>query len=151
MSTDVGLSQFIYQGTPVSTSVAIKIPGGGAFSVLPNGRGDLGRTPWFTQSDLLVNHRIRYDERVAFKFQLNVTNLFDERNVIDRFTGGQGNPNMLVSGQSVTYATPEDYINGNGNIFSLIKSQGRLVDPRFNLPRSFQGAREARFAVGIEW
>lgn len=151
MATDIGLSQFIYQGTPVSTSISVTIPGGGAFSVLANGRGDLGRTPWYTQSDLLVNHRVKYDEHIAFKFQLNVTNLFDERNVLGRFTGGQGSPNMLAPGNTVSYPTPEAYVNGNGNIFSLIKSQGLVVDPRFNLPFQFQGAREARFAVGIEW
>jgi hypothetical protein len=151
MTTDIGASQFVYQGTPISTSVSILIPGGSPFSVLPNGRGDLGRTPWYTQTDFIVNHRIRYDERIAFKFQVNVLNLFDERNVLGHFTGGQGNPNLLVSGQSVAYARPEDYINGNGDIFNRIKTQGRIVDPRFNLPFQFQNPREARFAVGIEW
>jgi hypothetical protein len=58
---------------------------------------------------------------------------------------------MLAPGNTVSYATPEAYINGNGDIFSRIKAQGLVVDPRFNLPFQFQGAREARFAVGIEW
>jgi hypothetical protein len=119
--------------------------------VYPNGRGDLGRTTWLTQTDLLVNHRIKVSERMTVKFQLNVTNLWDERNVIGHYTGGQGAQNMLAPGQTVSYAKPEDYINGNGNIFALIKSQGRAIDPRFNLPFQFQGAREARFAFGIEW
>jgi carboxypeptidase family protein/TonB-dependent receptor-like protein len=151
VTTDIGMSQFAYQGTPVTTSVSILIPGGGAFSVYPNGRGDLGRTPWQTQTDLLVNNRIRLNERMTLKFQINVTNLWDERNVIGQYTGGQGAQNMLAPGQSVSYAKPEDYINGNGNIFSLIKSQNRIVDPRFNLPFQFQTPREARFAIGIEW
>jgi len=151
VATDIGVSQFLYQGTPVTTSVSILIPGGGSFAVYPNGRGDLGRTTWLTQTDLLVNHRIKVSERMTVKFQLNVTNLWDERNVIGQYTGGQGAQNMLAPGQTVSYAKPEDYINGNGNIFALIKSQGRAVDPRFNLPFQFQGAREARFAFGIEW
>jgi len=165
MTTDIGASQFAYQGTPVTTSVPIKIsvpdcdpvtPGNqpcstGAFSVFANGRGDLGRTPWQTQTDLIINHRIRYSERLAFKVQLNVTNLWDERNTIGRFTGGQGSPSMLVSGQFVPYLTPEAYINGNGDIFTQVKTRGLVVEPRFNRPFQFQGPREARVAIGLEW
>jgi hypothetical protein len=156
MTTDIGVSQFAFQGTPITTSVAIKISdpaigSTGAFSVFPNGRGDLGRTPWMTQSDLIINHRVRYDEHITFKFQLNVTNLFDERNVLSNFTGGQGNPNMLVSGQFVPYKTPEAYINGNGDIFTQIKTRGLTVEPRFNRAQQFQDPREARIAFGIEW
>jgi Carboxypeptidase regulatory-like domain/TonB dependent receptor/TonB-dependent Receptor Plug Domain len=151
LRTDVGVSQYVYQGTPISTSVAIIIPGGSAFSVLPNGRGDLGRTPWLTETGLLVTQKYRVNERIGIKFQLNVTNLWDERNELGNFTGGQGSPNMLAPGQSVSYATPEDYINGNGDIFTRIKTQHRIIDPRFNLPFQFQNPREARIAVGIEW
>ena len=156
MTTDIGASQFAYQGTPVTTSIPIKISNPaigstGAFSVFPNGRGDLGRTPWQTQTDLIINHRIRYSERLAFKVQLNVTNLWDERNTIGRFTGGQGQPAMLVSGQFVPYLTPEAYINGNGDVFTQIKARNLVVEPRFNLPFQFQGPREARVAIGLEW
>lgn len=166
MTTDIGASQFIYQGTPVTTSVAIRISdptcfgqgfacNTGNFSVFPNGRGDLGRTPWYTQTDLLVNHRVRYDEHIAFKFQFNVLNLWDERNVLGRFTGGQGAQNLLAPGQFVAYRTPEEYINGNGNLFTRINAgiaAGTLSrDPRFNLPFQFQAPREARFAIGIEF
>jgi hypothetical protein len=160
MSTDIGASQFVYQGTPVTTSVAIRIvdPGigqTGSFGVYPNGRGDLGRTPWLTQTDLIVNHRIRYDERIAFKFQFNVINLWDERNSIGFFTGGQGAQNLLAPGQFVAFKTPEEYLNGNGNLFTKIDAgikAGTLSrDPRFNLPFQFQAPREARFAIGIEF
>lgn len=58
---------------------------------------------------------------------------------------------MLTPGQFVTYATPEAYINGNGNIFTLATAQGRTIDPRFNKAMQFQGPREARIAVGVEF
>jgi len=162
MSTDIGASQFLYQGTPVTTSISMKIldpnclgPGKpcstGQFSVFANGRGDLGRTPWLKQTDLLVSHRIRYNERLTIKLQANVLNLWDSRDVIGRYTGGQGAQNMLAPGQFVTYKTPQDYVNGNGDIFTLIKTQNRQVDPRFNLPFQFISPRQARFAIGIEF
>lgn len=154
MTTDIGASQFAYQGTPVTTSIAIRIVDPaigqtGSFSIYPNGRGDLGRTPWQTQTDLIVNQRIRYDERIAFKIQLNVTNLWDERNVVGNYTGGQGAQNLLAPGQFVPYLTPEAYLNGNGDVFA--KAKAKVVDPRFNLPFQFQEPRVLRFAFGIEF
>src|SRR5205085_10942910 len=154
MATDFGVSQFLYQGTPITTSIAMRIVDPaigqtGTFAVFPNGRGDLGRTPWYKQTDLLVNHRVRWTEHATVKFQLNVLNLFDQRGVLGNYTGGQGAQNLLAPGQFVTYRTPEDYLNGNGDIFEKIKT--KVADPRFNLPFQFQSPREARIAIGIEW
>src|SRR5207247_10720689 len=69
----------------------------GSLGVFPNGRGDLGRTPWLTQSDLLVNHRVKLSERLTLKFQLNVTNLWDQRIVLARFTGSQGTGGTMLN------------------------------------------------------
>jgi hypothetical protein len=156
MSTDFGVSQIAYQGVPITTAVLMRIVQGtnstGSFGVFPNGRGDLGRTPWLTQTDLLINHRVKLNERMSLKLQLNVTNLWDQRAVLATFTGSQGTGGtMLTPGQFVTYATPEAYINGNGNIFTLATAQGRTIDPRFNKAMQFQGPREARIAVGVEF
>ncbi|HVG18065.1 MAG TPA: TonB-dependent receptor [Blastocatellia bacterium] len=150
MTTDIGGSQFIYQGTPITTSAGVNIDGS-KFNVFPNGRGDLGRTPWYTQTDLIVNHTVRYDERIAFRFSLNVLNLWDERNVLGRYTGAQDNRinGMTEQGQDVFYDTPEQFINGNGDFFARQKAQGIQISPRFNLPYQFQAPREARFSVGI--
>lgn len=75
---------------------------------------------------------------------------FQQRIELANFTGSQGTGGtMLVPGQFITYATPEEYINGN--IFTRITSQSRTIDPRFNTAFQFQSPREARVAVGIEW
>ena len=53
------LAQAAFSGTPLSSEVTFIVP---AFY---NGRGDLGRTPFFTQTDFLVAHSYQVTERVA--------------------------------------------------------------------------------------
>ncbi len=43
-----------------------------------NGRGDLGRTPTFTQTDLLLTHDFKIKGSNRVSLQVNVTNLFDQ-------------------------------------------------------------------------
>ena len=43
-----------------------------------NGRGDLGRTPIFNQTDLLIDHDFRIGGNRSISLQMNVTNLFDQ-------------------------------------------------------------------------
>ena len=47
-----------------------------------NGRGDLGRTEMFTETDLSVNHRYKFgrDNRFTFEGFVDFRNLFDEEN-----------------------------------------------------------------------
>jgi hypothetical protein len=70
----VGLNQYIGSGTPISTIG--KIPNNNFF--YPYGRGDLGTTPWLTQTDLSLSYKIPLGRRTAMSFGLTVLNLFDE-------------------------------------------------------------------------
>ncbi len=152
MTTDVGGTQLIYQGTPISTILSEHVGGGGA-EIYPEGRGDLGRTETFTQTDLVVNHLIKLTENVKLRFSMNVFNLFDERNVTNIFA------NYLAPGQVVQYGNANDsfdvafpiFINSNGDWQQRIAAQGLAVDPRFGKASNFQAPREARFAVGVQW
>lgn len=70
-------------GTPLSTRFTFY----GADTFL-FGRGDLGRTEKFTQSDLAITHRYRFgrDNRFSLTAEMNITNLFDQSSVTDVFT-----------------------------------------------------------------
>ena len=46
-----------------------------------NGRGDLGRTPVFSQTDLLIAHDFRIGGSKTIGLQANITNLFDQETV----------------------------------------------------------------------
>ena len=62
-------------GTPLSTYVITtdQIP------VFVNGRGDLGRTPVLSRTDLLVSHEFRGMGSQRIRLELNVLNLFNQK------------------------------------------------------------------------
>ncbi len=65
-------------GTPQTTFVTVV-----ATAVPLSVRGDLGRTPTFTQTDGAINHSYRFgrDNRFKLVFNLNLLNIFNENNV----------------------------------------------------------------------
>jgi outer membrane receptor protein involved in Fe transport len=146
MVTEVGGAQTIFQGIPITTSLNARVGESGVnIGVFPSGRGDLGRTPVFTNTDLVVNHIINISDRVKIKFSLNVFNLFDERNAGDLFA------NLVAPGQFVAYKDLNDYLNSKGDFMQRIEKQKLLVDPRYKLPTTFQGPRNVRFNFGIQF
>jgi hypothetical protein len=171
METEVSGSQFIYQGTPITTHVNIDIEGtaDGLGNFVPsfvNDRGDLGRTEAFTQTDLLLRHRVRLNERASLLFQFNVLNLFDEKNVTDRSgsiirtasstvsAGNEyNNPAAFATYEAATFAQAVQlYINNPGDWKThLGVPLSSVQNPFCNLPVSFQGPRSARFSIGIQF
>jgi len=171
METEISGAQFIYQGTPITTHVNIDIEGtaDGLGNFVPsfvNGRGDLGRTEAFTQTDLLLRQRVRLTERTSLIFQFNVLNLFDEKNVTDRSgsiirtasatvsAGNEyNNPAAFATYTAPTFAqavqlfvtNPGDWQTHLGVPLSSVQN------PFYNQPVSFQGPRSARFSVGVQF
>jgi hypothetical protein len=68
-------------GTPLSTYVNTL----NGIEVLVNGRGDMGRTPILSTTDLLVSHQVRLGGRQRLRLELNVLNLFNQKTVRHRF------------------------------------------------------------------
>jgi len=76
-----GFVQNAWSGTPDSTSVIyLSAP------TFPYGRGDMGRTPAYVQSDLSYNHGFRISEKVGARLEANIVNLFNQAAVISRTT-----------------------------------------------------------------
>lgn len=73
--TQVGGFFRLMSGTPVTTQVVTvnDIP----FYV--NGRGDYGRTPVLSQTDLLVAHEFKMGEGKALRLEFNMENLFNQK------------------------------------------------------------------------
>jgi hypothetical protein len=74
-STDLSFFTTVESGTPRTTFVNIfGIP------IPETKRGDLGRTPMFSQTDLNLTHRIRFgrDNRFTLALDLNVLNVFNQ-------------------------------------------------------------------------
>ena len=81
-STDLSFFYTALQGTPVTTFVTI-----GATSIPLSKRGDLGRTPVFTQTDLAVKHTYKIKERYSVAFDFNVLNAFNQNTPLTLVTG----------------------------------------------------------------
>ncbi len=149
-STFFGLNQLAYSGTPDSTSVIyLSAP------TFPFGRGDMGRTPVLTQTDLSVSHTIRLNERATLRLDANATNLFNQAIVIARVTqlnraGAIGiNPDAAPGGFFAGYDPRKFVIAGSPTI---------PLNPIYGLPGGgyaaggsggFQGPREIRLGIRL--
>ena len=138
-ATTFSLSQAAFSGTPLSSEVTFIVP---AFY---NGRGDLGRTPVYTQTDILLAHRFNVTERVALKFDANIINLFNQAVVVGKTTrlNRNGDLDNLV-------ANPY----GGYNAEALVNPSNGAAparNPIYNLPNAFQGIREIRLGFHVEF
>lgn len=150
-STEFGYFTTFQSGTPQTTLVSFHSSG----TPIPlNGRGDLGRTPMFTQTDFNVSHKYRFgrDNRFTFAADLNILNLFDEANVTAiwgqlsavavteaalGFTDPVAAANALTAGQ--LYQTVQTYLNGAPN----------RKDVRYGMDSAYQGPRSVRFGFRL--
>ncbi|MGH9803283.1 MAG: TonB-dependent receptor domain-containing protein, partial [Blastocatellia bacterium] len=76
--TQFGLFTTAQSGSPITSFYTLY-----AAAIL-SGRGNLGRTPVFTNTDFSVSHRYRFgnNERLGLVFDFNVLNIFNEANVL---------------------------------------------------------------------
>jgi hypothetical protein len=79
--TEIGVNFYAGSGTPLSTYVTTL----NGIEVMVNGRGDMGRTPVLSTTDLLVSHQIELGGRKRLRVELNVLNLFNQKTARHRF------------------------------------------------------------------
>jgi hypothetical protein len=143
-STQIGAFFRATSGVPMSTFVqdVQRIP------LFVNGRGDLGRTPVFTNTDVTVSHELKVMESKTLRFEFNLQNIFNQS--ISQYTypfynryrivaAGMNMTNVdLVKGydyKALVAASPE-----------AAKSTGAL-DPRFGKADSYSGGFVGRFGI----
>ncbi|MGD9560899.1 MAG: carboxypeptidase regulatory-like domain-containing protein [Pyrinomonadaceae bacterium] len=158
-STELSAFQTISSGTPQTSQIYM------VTNITPTiftKRGDLGRTPTFSQTDFNVTHRYRFgrDNRFTLVGDLNFLNLFDQATVTGLFTA-LGRPQATMIGP--TFGFPDNgpaYINAfnSGSLLPQINSflDGTLgcatpgtcinrKDSRYGQPNAFQAPRSVRF------
>jgi hypothetical protein len=153
-STELSAFTTIQSGTPV-TSVIPFLIGVTAGSPIFTERGDLGRTPKFTQTDFSVSHKYRFgrDERFTMAFDVNVLNLFDEANVTNIFNNpARGTFGFTSAGFGG--GSSVDIINryNRGELLSAINALIAVPttkDPRYLQPNGYQGPRSVRFGFRL--
>ena len=135
--TTLGVNQRIASGIPVSgeANVAATVP------FFPFGRGNLGRTPVFSQTDLEVNQDFRFS-RYAVNLSLTVLNLFDQDTVTRRYRS------QTVG--SLPLSTTA-FFAGNWDYDALLAANPSLLDVKFNQPDQYQAPRQMRVAVKFQF
>jgi hypothetical protein len=181
-TTTFGLFQSAYQGSPVSSYIDLAsmpfgqlvaeanyIYGRGKWVNLTtdaNGNITIGtpydrRTPWFTQSDFNIGHRIKVGEGKSIDFEASAFNVLNQR-AVTAYYGGMNSVNFetplvpgLTAGAPVSIFSgagayqvlesgynPQTWVNGNGGLVpSVTKHSG------YGQPTLFQNARSIRFAL----
>jgi hypothetical protein len=152
-TTTFGLGQFAFSGSLDSTSVIyLSAP------TFPNGRGDMGRTPVFTQTDLGINHSFKLGERTSVRLEANAVNLFNQAAVISRTTqinraGAITDARLPLSKFFAGYKLSDFVFPGNFTVSGLPQ-----YNPIYNLPGgnyraggsgAYQSPRELRLGLRL--
>ncbi len=142
--TQVGGFFYGGSGTPISTYVVTsnQIP------VFVNGRGDMGRTPFLTRTDLLVSHEFPLLQSRRVRLELNVINLFNQQTATHLFNylnKGAG----LARGDAAINLTQTDLSQGyDYNALIMASPSGQAsYDPRYGMADLFQTGTQGQFSV----
>lgn len=158
--TTVSAFTTVQSGTPLTTIYNLYSLG----TTILNGRGDLGRTEMFTETDFSVNHRYKFgrDNRFTLESFVDIRNLFNERNVLTVQTN-ISSTNFVAStlaSAGCTTCTSEGAVfqtifNGGGIrqfVNNYLTAQGTSTAGRLNtygLANGFQGPRDVRFGFRL--
>lgn len=137
-------------GTPVTTTFLFE----GVDSTILNGRGDLGRTPMYTQTDLGLRHKYRFgrDNKVTMAFDLDVLNALNESNVLTRngLINARIDTAALFPGANETQVIQGFFgANARQTIVNYLNSRADRSDASYNLPTRFQSGRSVRFGFRL--
>jgi len=141
----------VSSGTPLSTMVE-NLSG---VPMLVNGRGDMGRTPVLSTTDMLVSHEINITEGKKLRFELNVLNVFNQKTAryrqvfMTRFRDPSSAMDMsavnLLEGYDWKKLLSEtEYAAGET---SLDPSKNFAIDPSFGKDNLFNPGISGRFGI----
>lgn len=158
-STEFGFFQTVQSGTPQTTFIGFS----NVASTIFTERGDLGRTPTFSQTDLSVSHKYRFgrDNKFTMVGDLNILNLFDQDTVTSLFTqrsavtinpaslgfvNADGTTNFVAGINAFTSGSQLAPINTFLQGTATVRNR---LDSRYGQANGFQGARQVRFGMRL--
>lgn len=145
--TEFSLFTTIQSGTPLTTRFNFL----NIDNMILNGRGDLGRSEAFTQTDFGVRHKYRFgsNERYTLAFDLDILNLFNEANVLtifDNITAANVPPTSIGLSSNTPAAEAQFQRQPTRDaILAWMNAVSTRRDRAFGIPNSFQGPRTVRF------
>lgn len=143
----VGAVSHMSSGTPVSTYVNTT----NQTEVFVNGRGDMGRTPVLSETDVLVSHELAVGVRQKLHVELNVLNVFNQKtathlfNYANRGGGGVPRPSSAINLTSANLAKGYDY----NALIRATPDGANAYDPRYGLPDLFNDGLRGQFTIKL--
>jgi len=158
-STELSVFQTVTSGTPQTTRIFL------VSTVTPAiflKRGDLGRSPTYSQTDFNLTHRYRFgtDNRFSIVGDLNFLNLFNQATVTNVHVVKNLNTSVITASALAGVTRPNDatFVNAytSGSLLAPINTylQGtptilNRLDARYGQPNTFQGPRAVRFGFRL--
>ncbi len=171
-STSFQLYTTAQSGTPLTTFVDVF----GITTVPLTGRGDLGRTPRYLQSDVAIRHSYSFGRDNKFKLigDVDILNVFNQRAVTSRFqfisaenvdltdpafglitateaAAAAAQPTLALRNAANAELYRLSFVrNLNGGALAPITALANSTkDARFNLPSAFQEGRSVNFGFRL--
>src|SRR5262245_34952103 len=147
MGTQIGAFFYGGSGTPVTTQVV----GQDQYAPFVNGRGDMGRTPVLTRTDLLLSHDLSLADRKRIRFELNIQNLFNQKTATHIFNylnkgapgGSQTRGADAIDFSEVNLAAGYDY----NALIRATQEGAAAYDPRYGLDDLYNPGTQGQFSV----
>ena len=139
--TQVGAFFYGGSGTPISRTVS-------SINFIPifvDGRGSLGRTPFLSQTDLLVSQDIRMGGSRRLRLEANVLNLFNQQTARSIF-GSVNRPRRTSSNidlHTTNLANGYDY----NALIAATPDGANARDPRYQMEDLFNPGLQGRLSV----
>jgi outer membrane receptor protein involved in Fe transport len=142
--TQIGGFVYAGSGTPMSTVVNST----NTIPVLVEGRGDMGRTPFLSRTDLLVSHDVRLAGAQRVRFEFNVINLFNQKTATHIFNSlnkgaGLARADSAIDLSHVDLAKGYDY----RALINASPSGANAFDPRYGKADLWQAGTQGQFSV----
>ena len=135
--TGVAVEQFVGTGTPMQSDITVRnVP------VFEGGRGNLGRTPTFSETSLSIYHDFKLGGTKRLNVNVQIFNLFDQDTVTRYWTTRYRDPIPVTDEQffgGMNSAAIVSALNSDS-----ITSNNIRPDPRFMQPDQWQDARSFR-------
>lgn len=138
--TGVGVEYFAGSGTPLQSQATIQ-----GVPVLYKGRGNLGRTPALTYTDLAVWHDFRIRGNTRLQLSVNFDNIFDQ----DTATSFDTTP--YRDSVPTSLVTNDVFFSGFDTEALVATRPSVRKDAQFLQPNAFLGAREVRVMAKIRF
>lgn len=142
--TQIGGLFYGGSGTPLTTAVNTS----NQVKVFVNGRGDMDRTPFLSQTDIVLAHEVKLHESKTLRFEFTAGNVFNQQTPRHRFTNlnrGDGLPrtSSAINLRNTDLSSGYDH---RALIEASPDGQG-AYDPRYGLADLFNPGFTSRIGV----